>query len=69
MLIDTLVVAGAPNQAITRSVILDLERRGFIVYVVVDSANEEHMIRAESKTDIIPLHLDVVNVSSIAYRI
>jgi len=48
-------------------VIFDLERRGFVVYVVVDSENEEHMIRAESKTDIIPLHLNVVNVSFIAY--
>lgn len=57
------VVAGTPNAPITRSVAWDLERRGFIVYVVVSDAAEENGIRAESRNDIHPLHLNVTDVS------
>lgn len=57
------VVTGTPNAPITRSVAWDLERRGFIVYVVVLDAAEENSIRAESRNDVHPLHLNVTDVS------
>ncbi len=43
---------------------LDLERRGFIVYVVVGSAAEEQKIQSESKRDILPLRIDITDVSN-----
>lgn len=46
----------------TRAVILDLERRGFVVYVVASSQAEEHIIKSERKPDVLPLHLDVSDV-------
>lgn len=42
--------------------ILDLERRGFIVYVVASSGAEEQMIKKEAKAEVLALHLDVTNV-------
>ena len=56
------VVAGAANSPIPRSVILDLERRGFIVYVVASSRAEEQVIKNEAKAEVLALHLDVTNV-------
>lgn len=56
------MVAGTLNSQIPRSIVLDLERRGFIVYVVVSSPGEDEMVRSEGKADIMPLHLDVTEV-------
>ncbi len=55
------VIAGSPNSAITRSLSLDLERRGFIVYVVCSNTDEEQQVLSEARTDLRPLHLDVVD--------
>ena len=41
---------------------LDLERRGFIVYVVVNTLDEEQTVQRESRADIRPLNLDIVDV-------
>lgn len=46
----------------TRAIAEDLERRGFIVYVVVQSAEEEHIIQTENRSDIRALHLDITTV-------
>lgn len=59
------VIAGPPNSPITKSLCLDLERRGFIVYVVVSTAEEEQTVHDESRIDIRPLHLDIADVSSV----
>lgn len=48
----------------TRAIAEDLERRGFIVYVVVQSAEEEHIIQTENRSDIRALHLDITTVRS-----
>ena len=55
------VLAGAPNSPIVRSLSLDLERRGFIVYIVCSSMDEEQQVLGESRADVRPLHLDVVD--------
>lgn len=59
---EIVVLAGPPSSPLTRSLSLDLERRGFIVYIPVNTLWEERLIQAESKVDIHPLHLDVTSV-------
>ena len=59
---EVIVVSGALNSPIARSVIADLERRGFIVYVVTSTAVEEQIVKAEGKSDIVPLHLNITDV-------
>ncbi|KAI4112637.1 MAG: hypothetical protein LQ338_008289 [Usnochroma carphineum] len=66
---EIVVLAGPPSAPITRSLSLDLERRGFIVYIPVNSLVEERLIQAESKADIHPLHLDVTSPSSLSNTI
>ena len=46
----------------TRSIASDLERRGFIVYITVLSEEEEQIVRAENRLDILPLWLDLTIV-------
>jgi hypothetical protein len=62
---EVVVLAGPPGSMITKSLMLDLERRGFIVYCVVHTAEEEKMIQteAELKADIRPFHLNLGDVS------
>lgn len=55
------VIAGPPNSPIVRSLSLDLERRGFIVYIVCSTMDEEQQVVGESRADVRPLHLDVVD--------
>ena len=50
----------------TRAMAADLERRGYIVYVTVSSADEEHIVQSESRADIKPLWLDLTTVSSLS---
>lgn len=42
---------------------MDLERRGYIVYVTVSSADEEHIVKSENRADIKALWLDLTTVS------
>lgn len=44
-----------------KSLSLDLERRGFIVYVVCTDMEEEQQVQSESRVDVRPLHIDVVD--------
>jgi hypothetical protein len=46
----------------TRSIAVDLERRGFIVYVFVQSVEEEHIIQTENRSDVRALYLDLTTV-------
>lgn len=57
-----LVIAGSPHEPMTRAIAEDLERRGFIVYVVVQSVEEEHTIQMQNRSDIRALHLDLTIV-------
>lgn len=56
------VVAGSPHEPMTRSISCDLERRGFVVFVTVSSAEEDHMVQSENRTDIRPLWIDLTTV-------
>lgn len=58
---DVVVVAGAVANPLTSALYLDLERRGFVVYVVANTSEDEHFIRAQSRVDLLPLHIDLVD--------
>lgn len=45
-----------------KSIANDLERRGFIVYITVSSAEEEHAVQSENRMDIRALWLDLTTV-------
>lgn len=47
----------------TRAIAADLERRGYIVYITVSSADEEHLVQYEHRADIKALWLDLTTVS------
>jgi len=38
----------------------DLERRGFIVYCIVNTQEDEQLVQREARTDLRPFHLDLV---------
>lgn len=63
-----IVIAGSPHEPMTRAMAADLERRGYIVYVTVSSADEEHIVQSESRADIKPLWLDLTTVSLLGRR-
>lgn len=62
--LEVVVVAGSPSEPITRSVSLDLERRGFIVYIVCNTIEEEVLVQNESRPDVKPLMIDIIDVRS-----
>lgn len=62
---DVVIAGGSPHDPISRSLALDLERRGFIVYVVVNSIEDEHVVANEGRSDIKPLNIDILDVRSL----
>lgn len=58
---EVVILAGSPYSPLTRSLSLDLERRGFIVYIPVGTLPEEQIVRSESRADIRPLKLDITS--------
>ncbi|KAM7200451.1 Fungal family of unknown function (DUF1776) domain containing protein [Rhypophila sp. PSN 637] len=61
---EVVVVAGAPALHLTRSLALDLERKGFIVFVVSNSPEDDVFINNLSRPDIRPLAIDTSNPPS-----
>lgn len=59
---EIVVLAGSPHSPLTRSLSLDLERRGFIVYIPVSTVSEEQIIQSESRADIRPLNMNITSV-------
>ena len=55
------MVAGAVANPLTSALYLDLERRGFVVYVVANTEEDERYVRSLSRADLLPLHLDLVD--------
>ena len=56
------------NDPLTKSLALDLERRGYIVYVTVGTTEEDSLVQREARPDLRPLWLDVSsNVSNPGY--
>ncbi len=60
---EVVVIAGSPTLPLTKSLSLDMERRGFIVYVVCDAPEDERMVQSYARQDISPLKIDTTNVS------
>lgn len=58
---DVVVVAGMVASPLMSALCLDLERRGFVVYVVANTPEDEHYIRSQSRIDLLPLHLYLVD--------
>ncbi|KJK79591.1 hypothetical protein H634G_05183 [Metarhizium anisopliae BRIP 53293] len=58
---EVVVIAGSPTLPLTKSLSLDMERRGFIVYIVCNAAEDESMVHALSRPDIRPLGLDTTD--------
>ncbi|THW21382.1 DUF1776-domain-containing protein [Aureobasidium pullulans] len=58
---EAVVLAGSPTSPLTTAIALDLERRGFIVYVVTSNTEDETHIRKQSRVDLLPFNLDVPN--------
>ncbi|ERF73627.1 hypothetical protein EPUS_00880 [Endocarpon pusillum Z07020] len=49
------------HDPLTHSLALDLDRRGYIVYVTVSSTEEDSLVQSESKWDIRPLWMDLTS--------
>lgn len=62
---EVVVIAGSPTLPLTKSLSLDMERRGFIVYIVCNAAEDESMVQTLSRPDIRPLSIDTTDVSSV----
>ncbi|MCJ1242970.1 hypothetical protein MMC30_000166 [Trapelia coarctata] len=61
---EVVILAGSPHSPLTRTIALDLERRGFIVYIPVSMLSEEQTIHSELRADIHPLNLDITSPTS-----
>lgn len=49
------------HDPLTRSLAVDLERRGYIVYVTVSSTEEDSLVNQEGKADLRPIWIDVTS--------
>ncbi|KAL2165362.1 hypothetical protein VTH06DRAFT_660 [Thermothelomyces fergusii] len=58
---DVVVVAGSPALPLTRSLSLDMERKGFVVFVVCHSHEDEIMVQNLARPDIRPLTIDITD--------
>lgn len=68
---ELVVLAGSPYSTNTKSIALDLERRGFLVYIPVGSLEEEQAIAELRVPDVHSLNFDITSVCSsrIAIRV
>ncbi|KAI7785866.1 hypothetical protein LA080_005984 [Diaporthe eres] len=62
--LEVVVVAGDPKLPLTRSLSLDLERRGFIVYIACNTLDDEAMVQNLSRPDVRPLGIDITDPPS-----
>lgn len=58
---EVVVVAGAVANPLTSALYLDLERRGFVVYVVSNTAEDEQYVRSQSRIDLLPLNINLID--------
>lgn len=49
------------HDPLTRSLAVDLERRGYIVYITVSSTEEDSLVQQEAKPDLRPLWIDLTS--------
>ncbi|KAK0731307.1 hypothetical protein B0H67DRAFT_564437 [Lasiosphaeris hirsuta] len=62
--VEVVVIAGSPALPLTRSLSIDLERKGFSVYVVSNGSLDDTLIRGMSRVDIQPLFIDIIDPPS-----
>ena len=62
--VEVVVLAGSPTLPLTRSLSLDLERKGFVVFVVCNTIEDEMMVQNLARPDIKPLTIDITDVST-----
>jgi hypothetical protein len=62
--IQVVVLAGSPHSPLTRSLAVDLQHRGFIVYIVINHVGEERLVHGLWGDHIRPLTLDITSVRS-----
>ncbi|TWU73936.1 hypothetical protein ED733_004474 [Metarhizium rileyi] len=58
---EVVVIAGCPALPLAKSLSLDMERRGFVVYIVCNAAEDETLVHSLSRPDIRPLTIDTTN--------
>ncbi|KAK2601654.1 hypothetical protein QQS21_004805 [Conoideocrella luteorostrata] len=58
---EVVVIAGSPALPLTKSLSLDMERRGFIVYIVCSATEDDHLVQSLSRPDIRPLSIDTTD--------
>ncbi|KAL2180182.1 uncharacterized protein P884DRAFT_236714 [Thermothelomyces heterothallicus CBS 202.75] len=61
---DVVVIAGSPALPLTRSLSLDMERKGFVVFIVCNSHEDEIMVQNLARPDIRPLSIDITDPPS-----
>lgn len=49
------------HDPLTKSLALDLERRGYVVYITVSSTEEDSLVQQEAKADLRPLWMDLTS--------
>ncbi|KAF9876739.1 hypothetical protein CkaCkLH20_05585 [Colletotrichum karsti] len=59
--LEVVVIAGSPALPLTRSLALDFERRGFIVYIVCSAEEDERMVLSLKRPDILPMGIDTTD--------
>ncbi|KAJ9151762.1 DUF1776-domain-containing protein [Pleurostoma richardsiae] len=62
--LEVVVIAGSPSLPLTRSLSLDMERRGFIIFIVCNSVEDEVMVQNLARPDIRPLPIDITDPPS-----
>ncbi|KAK1254581.1 hypothetical protein MKX08_008576 [Trichoderma sp. CBMAI-0020] len=58
---EVIVIAGSPRLPLTKTLALDMERRGFIVFIVCNATEDEAAVKSFSRPDIMPLTIDTTN--------
>ncbi|TFB02512.1 hypothetical protein CCMA1212_005046 [Trichoderma ghanense] len=58
---EVIVIAGSPRLPLTKTLALDMERRGFIVFIVCNAVEDEAAVKSLSRADILPLTIDTTN--------
>lgn len=66
---EVVVIAGSPTLPLTKSLSLDLERRGFVVYIVCNATEDESIVHAYARPDIRPLSIDTTDVGLLPYTL
>ncbi|KAH7321337.1 hypothetical protein B0I35DRAFT_429082 [Stachybotrys elegans] len=61
---EVVVIAGSPSLPLTKSLSLDMQRRGFIVYIVCNAAEDEEMVQSLARPDIRALSIDTTDPPS-----